>query len=149
MDPVARYKEYEEAFEVFVKEKNPSIRVVGFEPDANPCYSGGPKGPHKIVGIGPGFLTGNFKRSESRIDEIIRVPDDVSLEYTRLIPRKEGLLVGITSGAAVWATEQLLKRPEYQDPSRKIVLIFCDSGERYLTTPDLFPADKLDLSYLQ
>merc|ERR1712110_602685 len=137
-----------EGLSKYLKSKKPSIRIVGFEPDGNPCFSGGPKGPHKIVGIGPGFLTGNFKRSTERIDEIIRVPDDVSLEYTRLIPRKEGLLVGVTSGAAVWATEQLLKRPEYHDPSRKIVLIFCDSGERYLTTPGLFPEDKLDLSYL-
>jgi len=85
---------------------------------------------------------------KERIDEIIVVEDDVALEYTRKIPRTEGLLVGVTSGAAVWVAEQLLLRPEFQDPSKAIVTLFCDSGERYLTTPGLFPADNVDYSML-
>merc|ERR1712232_1164359 len=122
------------------------IKNIGLEPDSNACFSGEPKGAHKIVGIGPGFQTDNFKRSRERIDEIIRVTDEHAFEYTRKIPKAEGLLVGLTSGAAVWVAEQLVKRPEYQDPSKIIAIIFCDSGERYLTTPGLFPADNVDSS---
>jgi cysteine synthase len=133
-----------EGISKYLKAKNPAIRVVGFEPDSNAVFSGDKKGSHSIVGIGPGFLTDNYKRCSHLVDEIIRVTDDDALTYTRLIPRKEGVLAGITSGAGVWVAEQLLLRPEYHDPSLKVVLIFCDSGERYLTTPNLFPADNVD-----
>lgn len=139
-----------EGISEYLKEKNPNIRIVGFEPESNACFSGGPKGSHKIIGIGPGFKTDNFKRTTERIDEIMLVSDDIALEYTRKIPKVEGLLVGVTSGASVWVAEQLLQRPEYSelDSSKAIIVIFCDSGERYLSTPDLFPTDNIDYSYL-
>ena len=130
-----------------MKEKNPNIRIVGYEPAASAVVSGGEKGCHKIVGVGPGFKTDNYFRAKDLLDEVITVSDEDAYEFTRLIPRKEGLLVGITSGAGVYVAEQLSKRAEYQDSSKVIVLFFCDSGERYLSTPNLFDAEEGQIDY--
>jgi len=120
----------------FFKEQDPSIRVVGFEPASSPVYSGGAQGPHRQIGIGPGFVTPNFERARDRIDEILLIQDDDAYRCTRDIARREGLLVGITSGAAACAAITLAKRPEFE--GKTIVTLFYDTGERYLSTPGLF-----------
>ena len=123
----------------YFKGKDPNIRIVGFEPASSPVYSGGNQGKHAIIGIGPGFVTENFKRAKENLDEIILVEDSDAYEWTRLIARKEGLLAGVTSGASVWAAGQLAKRQEFA--GRKIICFLYDTGERYLSTADLFPAE--------
>lgn len=120
----------------FFKEKDPSIHVVGFEPASSPVYSGGAQGQHRLIGIGPGFVTPNFERARDRIDEILLIEDDDAYRCTRDIARREGLLVGITSGAAACAALTLAKRPEFA--GKTIVTLFYDTGERYLSTPGLF-----------
>ncbi len=126
----------------FLKSKNPNIKIIGFEPAASPVYSGGAQAPHKLIGIGPGFITDNFKRSRQNLDEIILVENDVAFETARLIARKEGILVGPTSGASVWVAGQISERPEFV--GKTIVCFMYDTGERYLSTPDLFPADNVE-----
>ena len=126
----------------YLKSKNPEVKIVGFEPGSSPVYSGGPQGRHKIIGIGPGFVTDNFKRSEENLDELMRVPDEEAYEMTRRIARTEGLLVGPTSGAAAWACSQLVARSEYAN--KMILCFFYDNGERYLTTEGLFDADRVE-----
>jgi len=123
----------------FFKTRNPLIRIIGFEPAASPVYSGGPQGPHHIIGIGPGFVTDNFKRSREYLDEIITVEDDVAFEWTRKIARAEGLLVGPSSGAAAWVAASLATREEFK--GKTILCLFYDTGERYLSTEGLFPLD--------
>ena len=120
----------------FLKSKNPDIKIVGFEPKNCPVYSGGEQGKHKIVGIGPGFISDNFERSRDNLDELVLVPDEEAFEMTRNIARKEGVLVGPTSGASLWVAGQLAKRQEFKN--KTIVCFFYDTGERYLSTPDLF-----------
>jgi len=120
----------------FFKEKNPNIRLIGFEPESSPVYSGGSQGRHKLTGIGPGFITPNFERAKHRIDEILRISDDDAYEWTGRIARREGLLVGITSGAAAFAACTVAKRPEFR--GKTIVTLFYDPGERYLSTTGLF-----------
>lgn len=126
----------------FLKRKNPDIRIVGFEPASSPVYSGGEQGEHKLIGIGPGFVTDNFKRSQDNLDEIILVPDAKAYEYARLIAEKEGLLVGPTSGAAAWVMAQLAQREGFEE--KTIVSFFYDTGERYLFAPDLFSAESIE-----
>ncbi len=126
----------------FLKEKDPNIHIVCFEPESSPVYSGGEQGKHKLIGIGPGFVTDNFKRSEQNKDELLLVPDEAAYEMARKIATKEGLLVGVTSGGAAWVCEQLLKRDDMKD--KTICCLFYDTGERYLTTPGLFPADAVE-----
>ena len=126
----------------YLKGKNPNIKIVGFEPDSSPVYSGGVQGRHKIIGIGPGFVTDNFKRSEGNLDELLRVPDERAYEMTRRIARTEGLLVGPTSGAAAWTCGELMKRSEYA--GKRILCFFYDNGERYLNTEGLFEADRVE-----
>jgi cysteine synthase A len=121
----------------FFKEKNPSIKIIGFEPAASPVYSGGKQGKHKIIGVGPGFITDNFKRSQQNLDEIVLVNDEDAYECARQIALREGVLVGPTSGASVWAAGQLARRPDFQ--GKTIVCFLYDTGERYLSTPGLFP----------
>ena len=113
-----------------LKSRKPSFQVVAVEPDASPVLSGGPKGPHKIQGIGAGFIPEvlNIKIW----DEIIRVKDDDALETARRMARLEGLLVGISSGAAVWAALQVANRPE--NGGKLMVVIIPSFGERYLST---------------
>lgn len=114
----------------FLKSKNPDIKIVAVEPKNSPLLSEGKTGPHNLQGIGPNFVPGNLNREV--IDEIIPVLEDDAYEYARMMARKEGFLVGITGGAALWAAVQLAARPE--NKGKNIVVIFPDSGERYLST---------------
>jgi cysteine synthase A len=115
----------------FLKSKNPNIRVVAVEPDASPVLSGGKSGPHKIQGIGPGFVPDVL--NTKIYDEIIRVRNEDAFAAGRELSRTEGLLIGISSGAAVWAATELARRPENE--GKVIVAILPDTGERYLSTP--------------
>lgn len=117
----------------YLKEKNPAVKIVAVEPLSSPVLSGGKAGPHKIQGIGAGFVPEVL--NTSLIDEIIRVSNENALEAAREIPRLEGILVGISSGSALYAAYELAKRPE--NNGKKIVVILPDTGERYLST-DLF-----------
>jgi len=121
-----------------IKSRRPSFRVVAVEPDASPVLSGGPKGPHKIQGIGAGFVPDVL--NVKIFDEIMRVKDDDALETARRMAKEEGLLVGISAGAAVWAALQVAGRKE--NTGKLIVVILPDFGERYLST-ELF-ADLAD-----
>ena len=120
----------------FMKRKNPAVRIVGFEPASSPVYSGGAQGKHHIIGIGPGFVTENFKRSRHNLDELITVEDRDAYEWTRRIARTEGLLVGPSSGAGVAVADLLSRREEFLDGT--IVCFFYDTGERYLSSEGLF-----------
>jgi cysteine synthase A len=115
----------------YLKSKNPNIKVVVVEPADSPVLSQGKAGPHKIQGIGAGFVPKVLNTSV--YDEIIPVKNEDAFETGRDIARTEGLLVGISSGAAVWAATQLAKRPE--NAGKSIVVILPDTGERYLSTP--------------
>jgi cysteine synthase A len=115
----------------YLKSKNPNIKVVVVEPADSPVLSQGKPGPHKIQGIGAGFVPQVLNTSV--YDEIITVKNEDAFETGREIARTEGLLVGISSGAAVWAAAQLAQRPENEGKS--IVVILPDTGERYLSTP--------------
>lgn len=126
----------------FFKEKNPDIRIVGFEPADSPVYSGGQMGKHRLIGIGPGFVTDNFQRGQERMDEIIHVTTEDAFNMTRRLAQAEGVFAGVTSGAGLWVAGQLAQRPEYA--GKTIVCIICDSGERYLSVEGLFPADKIE-----
>ena len=114
-----------------LKERKPGFRCVAVEPNASPVLSGGEKGPHPIQGIGAGMIpevlnTGVY-------DEIVRVTGEDSFETARRLAREEGLLVGISSGAAVWAAEQVARRPDSR--GKMLVVILASNGERYLSTP--------------
>jgi len=114
-----------------LKARKPSFKVVAVEPDASPVLSGGQKGPHKIQGIGAGFVP---KVLNTRIyDEVIRVKDEDAMAMARHIATQEGLLVGISSGAAVWAALQVASRDE--NAGKMMVVIIPSFGERYLSTP--------------
>jgi len=115
----------------YLKSKNPNIKIVVVEPADSPVLSQGKAGPHKIQGIGPGFVPKVL--NTSIYDEIITVKNEDAFETGRDIARTEGLLVGISSGAAAWAATQLAKRPE--NAGKSIVVILPDTGERYLSTP--------------
>jgi cysteine synthase A len=117
----------------FLKEKKPGVQIVAVEPAASPVLSGGQKGPHPIQGIGPGFIPPILNTSV--IDEIIQVTGDNTFEMSRRLAREEGLLVGISSGAAVWAALQIAGRIE--NKGKLIVVIVPSFGERYLST-DLY-----------
>ena len=113
----------------YLKEQNPNIKVVAVEPAASPLLSGGEAGPHKIQGIGANFIPGILDRDI--IDEIITVTDEDAFNIMKDLARIEGLFVGISSGAAIWAALQLSKRIE--NTGKKIVVILPDTGERYLS----------------
>jgi len=115
----------------YLKSRKTGVRVVAVEPDASPVLSEGKAGPHKIQGIGAGFVPKVL--NTSIYDEIIRVKNEDAFAAGREICRTEGLLVGISSGAALWAATQLAKRPE--NAGKVIVVILPDTGERYLSTP--------------
>ncbi|OHX13085.1 cysteine synthase A [Chromobacterium sphagni] len=113
-----------------LKARKPGVRIVAVEPDASPVLSGGAKGPHPIQGIGAGFVPAIL--NTDIYDEIIRVKNDDALQIARDVATKEGILVGISSGAAVWAALQLAKRPE--NAGKLIVVVIPSFGERYLST---------------
>ena len=113
-----------------LKELNPEVKVFAVEPDASPVLSGGKAGPHKIQGIGAGFVPDNFDASV--VDDIVRVGNDDAIRTSRELAKTEGLLVGISAGAAVYAAAKLAARPENKD--KNIVVILPDTGERYLST---------------
>lgn len=121
----------------FLKSQNPHIEIVAVEPLGSAVLSGKPAGAHKIQGIGAGFIPAIL--DTALIDHIIDVPDDAAIEASRMLPRVEGLLPGISSGAAYWAAEELLKTGRYQ--GKTLVVIFPDSGERYLSTGLYQPTD--------
>lgn len=115
----------------FLKSKNPNVKVVAVEPADSPVLSKGVAGPHKIQGIGAGFVP---KTLNTHVyDEIITVENEAAFEAGREIARSEGVLVGISSGAAVWAAAELAKRPE--NAGKIIVVLLPDTGDRYLSTP--------------
>lgn len=114
----------------FLKSKKPSVKVAAVEPDASPVLSGGKPSRHAIQGIGAGFVPAILDMSV--VDEIIRVTDEDALSMARELAKKEGVLCGISSGAAVHAALQLAKRPE--NKGKTIVAIICDTAERYMST---------------
>ena len=115
----------------YLKERKPGVRVVAVEPAGSPVLSKGESGPHKIQGIGAGFVPDTLDRSV--YDEIIAVENEEAFATGRILARKEGILVGISSGAAVFAASQLARRPENR--GKVIVALLPDTGERYLSTP--------------
>lgn len=114
----------------YLKERNPNIKIVAVEPTASPVLSGGKPGPHKIQGIGAGFIPQTYHAEV--VDEILPVDNDDAIRTGRQLAQQEGLLVGISSGAAVFAAAELALRPENKD--KKIVALLPDTGERYLST---------------
>ena len=119
-----------------IKQKKPSFRAIAVEPDASPVLSGGAPGAHRIQGIGAGFVPVVLRRD--LVDEIIRVKNEDAFETTRRLAREEGILGGISSGAALYAALAVARRPE--NKGKMIVVILPDTGERYLSIPDLFEA---------
>lgn len=115
----------------YLKSQNPNVKVVAVEPKSSPVLSKGTAGPHKIQGIGAGFVPDTL--NTKIYDEIITVENEDAFETGRSIARNDGVLVGISSGAAVWAAIQLSKRPE--NKGKVIVALLPDTGERYLSTP--------------
>ena len=114
----------------FLKSKNPNVKVVAVEPETSPVLSEGKAGPHKIQGIGAGFVPDTLDTNV--YDEVIKVPNAEAFAASRAFAKSEGVLVGISSGAALWAALQLAKRPE--NAGKNIVAVLPDTGERYLST---------------
>ncbi|MCI5500849.1 MAG: cysteine synthase A [Lachnospiraceae bacterium] len=120
-----------------LKEKKPDVKVVAVEPASSPVLSGGQPGPHKIQGIGAGFVPDVLQMDV--LDEIIKVENEDAFETSRKVAKSDGLLVGISSGAAIYAATELAKRPENE--GKNIVVLLPDTGERYLST-SLFTVDE-------
>ena len=114
----------------YLKEQNKDVKVIAVEPDASAVLSGEKPGPHMIQGIGAGFIPNTL--NTKIYDEIIRVPNEQALEFSKMISRTEGILVGISSGAALFAGVQLAQRKEFE--GKNIVVLLPDNGDRYLTT---------------
>lgn len=114
----------------YLKEQNPNVKVVAVEPTTSPVLSGGQSGPHKIQGIGAGFIPSTY--NSKYVDEIFQVDNDQAILTGRQLAQSEGLLVGISSGAAAFAASELAKRPE--NKGKRIVTLLPDTGERYLST---------------
>ena len=115
----------------YLKEQNPDVRIVAVEPAASPLLSQGHAGPHGLQGIGANFVPGNY--DASLVDEIVTVTDEDAYHTGRLLARTEGIMAGITSGAALWAADELARRPE--NKGKTIVALLPDDGSRYLSTP--------------
>ena len=118
----------------YLKERNKDLKVIAVEPRTSPVLSGGRPGPHKIQGIGAGFVPPVLDRS--LVDEIVPVDDEDALEAARLLARREGVLAGISCGAALWGALQIAAR---DDAPRRIAVVLADSGERYVSTPFFAP----------
>lgn len=118
-----------------LKRRKPGIYVVAGEPEASPVLSGGDPAPHRIQGIGPGFVPSVL--NTEIYDEIVRVPDEDAFEHARRLAREEGILAGISAGANAYAALEVARRPEHR--GKLVVTVLCDTGERYLSTP-LFQA---------
>ena len=119
----------------FLKERNPALKAIGVEPASSPVLSGGPPGPHKIQGIGAGFVPPVLDRA--LLDEVIAVDDEDAIEAARLVARREGVLAGISCGAALHAAFQIAAREEAR--GARIAVVLPDSGERYVSTPFFAP----------
>ena len=119
----------------YLKERNPKLKVVGVEPAASPVISGGRPGPHKIQGIGAGFVPPVLDRD--LLDEVIAVDDEDALETARLVARREGVLAGISCGAALCGGDA--GRPARGGAGARIAVVLPDSGERYVSTPFFAP----------
>ena len=115
----------------YLKEQNPDVRIVAVEPAASPLLSQGHAGPHGLQGIGANFVPGNY--DASLVDEIVTVTDEDAYRTGRLLARTEGIMAGVTSGAALWAADELARRPE--NKGKTIVALLPDDGSRYLSTP--------------
>ena len=115
----------------YLKSQNPNVKIVAVEPAGSPVLTKGTSGPHKIQGIGAGFVPDTL--DTGIYDEVIAVDNEDAFDTSRTLARKEGLLVGISSGAAVWAATELARRPE--NKGKIIVALLPDTGERYLSTP--------------
>jgi cysteine synthase A len=119
----------------FLTERNPALRVIAVEPASSPVISGGRPGPHKIQGIGAGFVPPVLDRE--LLDEVLAVEDEDAIETARLVARREGVLAGISCGAALHGAMQVAARPEAR--GKRIAVILPDSGERYVSTPFFAP----------
>jgi len=117
----------------FLKEKNPDIKIIAIEPSASPVMSGGQPGPHKIQGIGAGFIPDNLDMKI--VDEVVKVENEDAIHTSHEAASREGLLVGYSSGAAIWGAAELAKKPEYK--GKRIVVLLPDTGERYLSSFDI------------
>ena len=115
----------------YLKEQNPHVRIVAVEPASSPLLSQGHAGPHGLQGIGANFVPGNYDAKV--VDEILTVTDEDAYRTSRLLARTEGIMAGITSGAALWAADELARRPENR--GKTIVALLPDDGGRYLSTP--------------
>jgi cysteine synthase len=118
-----------------LKERKPNVQIVAVEPASSPVLSGGRPGPHRIDGIGPGFVPDILNREV--IDEILQVTDEDAIETARALASREGVSAGISAGAATWAALQIARRPEWR--GKRIVTMIPDSGERYISTPFFSP----------
>src|SRR3954452_20683001 len=118
-----------------LKERNPALHVVAVEPKSSPVISGGRPGPHRIQGIGAGFVPQIFNRDI--VDEVLQCPDEAAIGLAQQLARVEGVLAGMSAGAALWAAIEVGSRPEWD--GKRIVAIMPDSGERYVTVPYFQP----------
>jgi cysteine synthase A len=119
-----------------LREHNPAIRIVGVEPARSPVLSGGTAGPHKIQGIGAGFVPGVL--DTSIYERVVQVQDEEAYRTKRRLAHEEGLLVGISAGAAVFVAEQLAAE---LGPGKNVITVLCDTGERYFSLDEYFTAD--------
>jgi cysteine synthase A len=115
----------------YIKARNPNFKAIAVEPKNSPVISGGAPGKHRIQGIGAGFIPKNLDRS--LVDDVVLVDDEDAFETARQLAAQEGILAGISSGAAMWAARQVAARPEFH--GKRIVAIMASCGERYLSTP--------------